>query len=294
MQHPHHEPKPTYPVLIWIALSFIVGLALWAGVYWHTDGGVTGPPLLVSVGNAGLTLAFGGVLGGLIKKLFDDWDARRTAAEAQTAYFAQLLEDFKTVYNTVERARFLIMAHKSAKTYGEQMRDLPDAIILLHNVKRATEQGFPRLYDDLEGPIFYCTIFLKGLVDEYRDAYLTASRLQSQDELENKYLREKIADGYKEIESGYAHRGWDKIMSLPHMRTLLDATQDSVSDAQTSAFKTYEDAFGTYVDLASYALMLRMPGNEDGVRDPELDKRLVECRDAARAAKAKMTPRRAA
>ncbi|WP_299650893.1 hypothetical protein [uncultured Tateyamaria sp.] len=285
MMHTYQKPKAQYPVLIWIALAFVTGIGIWAGVYWYTDGGDTGPRLLVAVGTAGLSLAFGGVLGGVVKKLFDAWDDRKMGIEAHTAYVAQLLEDFKTVYNMVERARFLITAHKSAKTYGEQMRDLPDAIILLHNIKRATEQGFPNLYRDLEGPIFYCTIFLKQLVEEYRDEYLSVSRKQSQDEADNKRTRALIADGLEDRDADIAHAAWRDIETLTHLGVLLAATGPDKDTGRPEDFSSYRDAFVQHIDLASYALMLRMPGNEDGVRDKQMDADLKRFSDAARAAK---------
>ena len=267
--------------MLWIFAAFVAGISLWAGVYWYTNGGADGPPLLVAVGRAGLTLAFGGVLGGLVKRLFDDWEERKADAEARTAYIAQLLEDFKTVYNTVERARFLITAHKSAKTYGEQMRRLPDAIILLHNVKRSAKQGFPKLYVDLSEPILHCTIFLKKLVEEYRDEYLKVSRLQSQDEADNKALREAITDGDKPRDSTLSHRGWEEIADLDNVKVLLDATQEDASKGEHEAFQTYEEAFVQYIDIASHALMLRMPGNEEVDRESEVHGELLKHRKVA-------------
>ena len=218
MALPNRAAKPTYPIFLCLALLFAVGVGLWGAVYHMTDGGQNGPSLLIDVGTAGLGIAFAAVLGGLVSMLFDEWAARRQAIAGQNAYYAQLLEDFKTVYNTVERARFLITAHKSAKTYGERMRMLPDAVILLHNVKRSTQQGFPDLYEDLEGPIFFCMQFLKGLIEEYRDEYLAISRQQAQDEADNKTTRELIATqefaGKREI----SNTAWTMLMELPHLR----------------------------------------------------------------------------
>lgn len=288
MHTPNRPAKSALPVFLWITCAFVVGLALWAAVYWHTNGGEDGPQLLVAVGSAGLALAFGGVLGGIVKKLFDAWDDRKTAIEAQNAYYTQLLEDFKTVYNTVERGRFLITAHKSAKTYGERMRTLPDAVILLHNVKRATQQGFPDLYEGLEGPIFFCTRFLKGLIEEYRDHYLDVSRLQSQDEADNKLTRERIAKRQPDDDArDLSHSAWDRLLELPRLGMLIDATDRPAEGTGNAAFESYEQAFVQYIDLASYCLMLRMPGSDASLRDRDLDARLVACGTEARSLKGK-------
>ncbi|WP_415405070.1 hypothetical protein [Tateyamaria sp. SN3-11] len=288
MYTPNRPAKSALPVFLWIICAFVVGIALWAAVYRHTNGGEDGPRLLVAVGSAGLALAFGGILGGIVKKLFDAWDDRKTAIEAQNAYYAQLLEDFKTVYNTVERSRFLITAHKSAKTYGERMRTLPDAVILLHNVKRATQQGFPDLYKGLEGPIFFCNRFLKGLIEEYRDHYLEVSRLQSQDEADNKLTRDLIAERepYQD-EREISHSAWARLLELPHLGMLIDATDRPADETDNAAFESYEKAFVQYIDLASYCLMLRMPGSDESLRNTDLDARLQACRTEARALKAK-------
>ncbi|WP_299047904.1 hypothetical protein [uncultured Tateyamaria sp.] len=284
---PLHTPaKSAFPILLWIGLAFVGGLAIWATVFWLTNGGEDGPRLLVAVGTAGLSLAFGGVLGGVIKKLFDAWNTRKTALDARTEYIAQLMEDFKTVYNMVERARFLILAHQSAKTYGEQMRDLPDAIILLHNIKRATRQGFPNLYKDLEGPIFFCTVFLKALVEEYRDDYYPISKKQSQDEADNKVTRALIAEGTKDRDAEIVQSAWAEIRDLTCLKVLLLATGPDKEKGEAEDFASYNKFFVQHIDLASYALMLRMPGNEKGVRNPKNDKKLARLGALARRLKA--------
>ena len=101
------------PVIFWIALAFFGGIALWWRVYLDTNGGNDDRKLMVALGTSGLALAFGGVLGGIVKKLFDAWDDRKHALDARAAFLANLVDDFKTVYDMVERARFLITAHKA-------------------------------------------------------------------------------------------------------------------------------------------------------------------------------------
>ena len=286
MSAPRHAAKSNFAVFVWIACAFAVGIGIWGVVFWMTEGGENGPRLLVSVGTSGLALAFGGVLGGVVKKLFDAWDDRKQASDAQSAYFTKLLGDFTAVYNMVERTRFLIAAHKSAKTYGERLRDLPDAIILLHNVKRATRQGFPDLYKDLEAPIFFATMFLKNLVTEYRDNYLRVSRLQSLDEIKNKDLRAGIAFSDLPEDTPLSHAAWDDIKSLPHLKLLLDATDESEAKSDNADFETYEAAFVQYIDVASYCLMLRMPGSGDAMRDPAMDQKCKAMAAAMKTAKA--------
>ncbi|WP_299728543.1 hypothetical protein [uncultured Tateyamaria sp.] len=161
-------------------------------------------------------------------------------------------------------------------------------MILLHNIKRATQQGFPDLYEGLEGPIFFCTRFLKGLIEEYRDHYLDVSRLQSQDEADNKLTRELIAERHPdEDERDISHSAWDRLLELPHLGLLIDATDRPVEGTGNAAFESYEQAFVQYIDLASYCLMLRMPGSDDSLRNLKLDAQLAACRTEALAIKAK-------
>jgi hypothetical protein len=271
MHMPRDAQTSSKMLILWILIAFVFGLSIWGAAFWYTGWGRNEPDLVVSLGNSGLALAFGGVLGGLVKKLFDAWDDRKKAREAQIAFYIQLLEDFKTVYNMVERSRFLITAHKSAKTYGERLRLLPDATILLHNMKRATRQGYPDLYNDLEAPIFFYMIFIRNLVTEYRDNYLRISRLQSQDEVDNKFLREKINSGRYARDTELAQNAWIEIKDLQHLKVLLDATDETAANPDNAGFKSYETAFLQYIDLASYHLMLRMPGSTESLKKKDLD-----------------------
>ncbi|MEL6883357.1 MAG: hypothetical protein AAFP87_02525 [Pseudomonadota bacterium] len=279
MSKPFEEAKSNWSVALAILSAGIVGMGIWYGVYRYSLTQTEIPKLIEAVGTAGLSLAFGGVLGGVIKVLFDAWNDRRAARASEVAFYDQLLMDFKSVYHTVEQARFLIAAHQSAKTYGEQMRNIPDAIIVLHNVRRATRQGFPDLYKDLEGPIRFCIAFLKRLMDEYLVEYLAISRLQSQDEANNKYRRESIAGGLVESQlNPISKEAWKEILKLDELDVLLTATQtkDLEPTAARAAFAPYNRAFVRYIDIASYCLTLRLPGGEKA-RDAKWEKRRKAC-----------------
>ena len=58
-------------------------------------------------------------------------------------FYRNILSDFKSVYDRVEKARLLIEAHRTAITYGEQMRELIGGVVTLHNIKRALILNFP-------------------------------------------------------------------------------------------------------------------------------------------------------
>src|SRR5438128_10688595 len=69
-----------------------------------------------------VTLFFAGLLGGMLKVLLDDVAAAKRKREDAATFVINVLADLKSVYDRVARARVLIPAHKSVKTYGEEMR----------------------------------------------------------------------------------------------------------------------------------------------------------------------------
>ena len=87
-----------------------------------------------------VTLFFAGLLGGMLKVLLDDVAAAKRKREDAATFVINVLADLKSVYDRVARARVLIPAHKSVKTYGEEMRGLIEARVQLRNVTRALEQ----------------------------------------------------------------------------------------------------------------------------------------------------------
>jgi hypothetical protein len=95
-----------------------------------------------------VTLIFAGLLGGLLKVLLDDVAAVKRKREDAAAFVTNVLGDLKSVYDRVARARVLIPAHKSVKTYGDEMRDLIEARVQLRNVTRALERRADGMDDE--------------------------------------------------------------------------------------------------------------------------------------------------
>ncbi len=220
--------------LLWRA--FFGGLAVWLCTLWLVwyfaiDNKTALHALTVNIGTAGLTIAVGGVLGGFVKGLFDKIEAERETQKARTekarakraddiAFMRNVLNDFKRVYDIVEHARLLIDAHKSAKTYGEQIRSLPDAIIILHNIRRALDHKTGAPLPEVLDPIAAMIAFLKGLTSEFQLRYIDVSRLQSQDEANNRYLREQAARGDQKAPKGVTQMAWDEIKGFTCLKAL--------------------------------------------------------------------------
>lgn len=266
------RPQPFWQLWVSVMAVFVIGMTVWWFVLDATWGDDDAPRLLVALGSAGLTLAFGGVAGGLLTQLFKSWEAHRVAKAAEQAFYRAILDDLKSVYDRVERAKFLIEAHKSAKTYGEQMRILPDANITLHNIRRALRPGYKDVLDDIEDHTFKCTDFIKTLTDEFRDHYKAISNAQLQDEALNKQACKELAE--KEIEREdvtLANDAWQMIEKLDALQILRD-------DARRD---TYFANFREHLDLANFHVRSRLDGGDHRQPKKQLEDFVEDRHDAA-------------
>jgi hypothetical protein len=244
-----------------LTIVALLGLGLWGAMLKLTYGVTSPNDLLIHLGETGATLAILTVLGALVRQVFLERDReedrreqarhqRRQKDEARLEFIRNLLADFKSVYDRVESCRLLVEAHRSAKTYGEQMRQLVGGVVTLHNIKRALDPEFPDLKKELRAPIREMTKFVKNLLEEFRDNYREISKLQEADEAWNKYQRETLP-AQNEPPSRYTpvSRAWEKIEKLPRLSALRDDDR----------FKKYESSFLDYLDAASATLRSLLP-----------------------------------
>lgn len=130
-----------------------------------------------------LSLAMTVVLGGFIKLIFDE-NVKRSAEIARKRDLRhQLLNRLRKVFDDVDSARLLIRAHKSAKTYGEQIREkVIVAIPVLYDVKRSladsTDLFTKDTTDHLRLSLHYMIAYLSAITDEYATGYLDISNTQ--------------------------------------------------------------------------------------------------------------------
>lgn len=260
-------------ILIVVAL---LGLGLWGAMLKLTYCEASPNALLVHLGKTGATLAILTVLGALVRQVLverDDSRRReedrrdrkrqteedrreqerhemRQKEEARLQFIRNILADFKSVYDRVESCRLLVEAHRSAKTYGEQMRQLVGGVVTLHNIKRALDPEFPLLKEELSDPIHEMNGFLKKLLQEFRDNYREISELQAADEAWNKHQRDTLpAQGKEPADYNPVSRAWAKIETLPELSALR-------SDDR---FGEYEKGFLVYLDRASATLRSLLP-----------------------------------
>jgi hypothetical protein len=177
-------------------------------------------------------LVFGAFFGGLVKLWLDDFQLVREARGEQLRFVTAVLTDLKSVYDRVERSRILIEAHRSALTYGNEMRDLIDAEVQLRNVIRALDQGTSGL--------------LAGHLEDARRAVRSMERY-----LES--LTSEFRDSYKQIADKPPGETWADIEQLPNLREFREYTDDGHTDAQRYA-EGYGLRFVGALDLASWIL----------------------------------------
>jgi hypothetical protein len=152
------------------------------------------------------TLVFGALLGGAVKFLLDDVQRLRDQRHEQARFVKQLLDDLKSVYDRVERVRILIAAHRSACTYGNEMRDLIDSAVRIRNVTRALDHTSGVLEDrrsDLRAAVIHMTEYLDALTDEFQKNYKADSRRTGRVRVSSKARARIRPAGHPAAEPGF-------------------------------------------------------------------------------------------
>ncbi|HFE47882.1 MAG TPA: hypothetical protein ENJ21_01050 [Chromatiaceae bacterium] len=232
-----------------IGLVVVLGLGLWTVAFLLTREDPSANELLIHLGKTGATLALITAVGALVRQALKERDEARQAEKEKLDFYRGLLADFKSVHDRVENCRLLIEAHRSAKTYGEQLRNLVAGVVTLHNIKRALNPEFPELRKELDAPIVGMTAFLKKLLGEFRDHYKHISELQVVDEAWNKHLRDDMPKSGGPESYAPISRAWAEIEKLPELSVLRDDER----------YGEYKAAFIDHIDTASAILRARLP-----------------------------------
>jgi hypothetical protein len=196
------------------------------------------------------TLAFGGLLGGLVRWLFEDVERRRSARADRAAFLRNVLTDLKSVYDQTERAKVLIAAHQSAATYRDEMKNVIEARVRLRNVERALHDegqlGRTRAYvESMDG-------YLTSLLDEYESEFKRISGQQ-------RVYEAQVASRLKPIEKDSAIEP-ELPMNTPWKSlTQLSSVQDFLALAPAVAAETrYAREFLAPLDDASRELRAQL------------------------------------
>lgn len=237
-----------------LIIIIVTGLVIWAIILGLTWGVKEPNPLLIDLGKSGVSLTLVSVVGGMIQWALKRWEAEKQQEIEKREFYKNVLNDLKTVYDKVERARLLIEAHRTAKTYGEEMRSLIGGVVTLHTIKRAFLTEFPQLALKLKPHLDAMNGFIKDLLNEYRDNYKLISVLQEIDEVKKdqlKQLKLTSLDGAIE-ENEVSASAWQRMKDLKHLRNLIN----------NKFFEIYEVKFLNHLDNASAILRARIPVKE--------------------------------
>lgn len=143
-----------------------------------------------------MTLGATVIIGGLLKILLEDYRKVLETKEKLKEFKTEILHELRRIYDEVELSRLLIESHKSAKTYGERIRQgIIPSKISLYDIKRTLVDGQDYLPDEklqkMRLSIHFMIAYLQSLIQEYQDHYFKLSNLQS--------YQEKIKEKSKSI-----------------------------------------------------------------------------------------------
>jgi hypothetical protein len=152
-----------------------------------------------------LQLVLIGVGGTYAKFLLDQYVTERqrqieqlerdnTLREARRKARIEALNALTTSYWQIKKAFHIISAHRSAKSYGEQMRQIIDYRLELQRLNNEIAANMYVLDDKeaITGNLTEMDGCLEEVLQEWKDVYLQLSQLQKQDEATDKPEEKKV------------------------------------------------------------------------------------------------------
>jgi hypothetical protein len=198
--------EPTRPAsrqwrqsIVWVVIPvcglLIGGVLFWIALRIAPADNAPGFQRETEIMRACLTLAVAFISGGVVTFILSQYgrtmDDRRKDAEERRRLVAELRE----VHHDVKTAQLRIRAHRTVRTYGEQIREavFPAVAQLggaISDVKRQLRK--PAETVALVGEV---SKYLEDLTNEYEESYLRASLLQ---EAEYKWRQQRVAELVKQ------------------------------------------------------------------------------------------------
>jgi uncharacterized membrane protein YeaQ/YmgE (transglycosylase-associated protein family) len=231
-----------YVILAVVGAAAVIALAT---IYFLEDD--SGRRILRAESAKGLIQLIGiGVIGAIIKFLFDTYqetqrriDDLRAVAREKSSAMAEFRRDkigrIVQVTNTLRRAPVLIEAHRSARTYNEQMRQLIDAGLELRLVRHEIDAlggdeaniAFPA-WPEIRAYFRPMDEYFGWLQQEFRGKSKILSELQA--------AAERDRSRQQEV--------WEEIRRLPSIVDLLAET-----NAQSRETRFYREYFVNYESI---------------------------------------------
>ena len=168
--------------------------------------------LLKEVANTVLQLLLIGILGAIATFLLDQYavarrktienrEREKALQEARQQRRVEALNTLTTLYWQIRKAFFIIDANQSAKSYGEQMKQIVDYWIDLKRFDNEVAGGmyFLKDYKKVADNLNELDQKLKGALREWEDEYWRLSRLQIQDEKKDEPSERKVPEELKQL-----------------------------------------------------------------------------------------------
>jgi hypothetical protein len=256
---------PTYRLsrstLLWMASIIVLALIL----AFRAAPQIKDVHLKEALQTGAVTLLYGAILGGFVKVLLDDLDRIRAQRLELGLFISNMLTDLKAVYDRVERARSLILAHRSALTYGSEMRDLIEARVKLLNVIRALDgDARSEALGAIKPAVVSMAEYLRSIVEEFQVNYRDISESQARFQARVKTVERKLEGDDASDAKFPENEPWLKLGKLNALQGLLGVRTDpqlvqAILAPPTS--QTYQVAFVEKLDDVSSVLRTRLREN---------------------------------
>lgn len=181
--------------------------------------------------SASMALLFGACFGGIVKMLLDQAVVEKRLRDDAAVFVDNVLADLKKVYDHVERARLLIPAHQSTKTYGDEMReDMTSGVSQLRNVIRALQGRVAGVPAGLQERVQPQEETMKDdpieLTDEFRAEYKPLADLQRFHESRAEKLAKAFAEGSADMPQAQMPAFvWTGVERLPRLAEFMKGGQ---------------------------------------------------------------------
>lgn len=162
------------------ALAILVGTV--APLFLILQGGVESSKYFDELLKTSLTVAVGILMTGVVSVAVNNHNVRMERRAADREFRQHLISCLRKIHDRVKIAALLIDAHQSAKTYGEQMRELISVGVSVRDVRR-TISSQPRAVGDLlaetlKNRMTEIARYLDEIKKEYREQYKRVSAIQ--------------------------------------------------------------------------------------------------------------------
>jgi hypothetical protein len=193
----------------------------------------------IEVAKSLMALAMSAIIGAFIKLAFDEKSKRDLQQKKVMEFRGELLNRLRSVFDKVDSSRLLIEAHKSARTYGEQIRaNIIPSISSLYDIKRslvdAKKMADKNSLAYLRISLHYMIAYLKVLSEEYKHDYLEISNLQYFQEAAKEKQKEQFKQQFeRDKEASFSSLpkppdvAWQRIIASKYISDFLSDKFDA-------------------------------------------------------------------